>query len=110
MQRLLMRLARSILQNVLQGLMQQLNVVEQMAMAPLKMMVQTVVGGAWKGQGADAFVNEVQSILVPNVDTVKEHITTTSKNLDFARTRIEQGDQSVEQLIKSRLTDAFKFY
>jgi uncharacterized protein YukE len=110
MRRLLMRMARSILQSVLQGLVQQLNVVEQMAMAPLKMMVQQVVGGAWKGQGADAFVNEVTSLLVPNVETVKEHIGNTSKNLDFARTRVEQGDQSVEQLIRSRLTDAFKFY
>jgi uncharacterized protein YukE len=106
----LLRLARAVLDSVLKGLMDQLNIVEEFAMAPMKAIIQQVVGGVWKGQGADAFVEEVQSLMIPNVGTIKEQITTTYANLEYARDVIDRADEEVAGLVKSRLFDAFNFY
>ncbi len=35
--------------------------------SPFNMMIQQVMGGVWKGRGADAFVNEMQTVLLPEV-------------------------------------------
>ncbi|NNJ09791.1 hypothetical protein EKD04_005580 [Chloroflexales bacterium ZM16-3] len=107
---ILLRLARAVLDSVLKGLTDQLNTVEQAAMNPLKAMIQQVVGGAWQGKGADAFVEEVSSLLIPNVTTIQNHISTTCTNLEYARDVIERADEEVERLVKSRLFDAFSFY
>lgn len=107
---LLLRMARAVLESVLKGLTEQLNVVEEMAMAPMKLMIQQVVGGVWKGRGADAFVEEVTNLLIPNIGTVKEQISTTHANLIFAREVIDRADEEVDRLVKSRLFDAFQFY
>ena len=61
----LIRMARAILQRVLSELMQVLNIVREQALAPMRMMVQQVTGGIWIGQGANAFVEEVSSLMIP---------------------------------------------
>ncbi len=106
----LLRLARAVLDTVLKGLNEQLNVVEQMAMSPIKAIIQQVVGGVWKGKGADAFVEEVSTLLIPNVGTVRDFIATTHANLEYARDVIDRADEEVDRLVKSRLFDAFSFY
>jgi uncharacterized protein YukE len=108
--KMLMRLARKVLDNVLQQLMQQFNTVQELALAPMRMMIQQVTGGIWRGRGADAFVEEVSSLMIPGVGRVAEQIQTYSGNLQFARDVMDRADESVDRLIKSRVFDAFKFY
>lgn len=93
--RALLRMARAAVQNALNGLNQQLNVVQQQAYRPMQMMVQQVVGGVWVGRGADAFVQEVSSIMMPNVNQIAEQIVRTQRNIQFAVDRIDQADQQV---------------
>jgi uncharacterized protein YukE len=107
---ILLRMARAVLDNVLRGLTEQLNVVEERAMAQIKLSIQEVTGGIWKGQGADAFVNELSSIFIPNVTTIQEHISTTQHNLVSARDAIDRADEESARLVQSRLMDAFSFY
>lgn len=106
----LLRMARAVLDNVLKGLNEQLDAIEQFAMNPMKAIIQQVVGGAWQGKGADAFVEEVSSLLIPNVNTIKSQITTHHTNLVNAREIIDRADEEVDRLIKSRLYDAFSFF
>ena len=47
----LIRLAKRILESVLGQLMQQLNVVQEQALNPMRMIVQAVTGGVWIGEG-----------------------------------------------------------
>ena len=106
----LLRLARSVLDSVLSGLMQQFNVIQEMALAPVQMMMQAVVGGVWKGKGADAFVEELQSLLIPNLETAMQDVTQYSNNLRFAQQVIEQADETVNRLVTSKLVDSFDFF
>jgi uncharacterized protein YukE len=106
----LVRMARSVVDNVLSQLLQQKNVVLEQAMRPMEAMVQQVLGGIWIGKGADAFVQEVRSIMVPGVRTIDTNLGTFSRNIQFARERIDRADSDVAKLVKSKLADKFKFF
>ncbi|NJN66785.1 MAG: hypothetical protein HC884_08745 [Chloroflexaceae bacterium] len=106
----LIRMARSAVESALSQLMQQLNVVEEQALAPMRTMVQSVVGGIWIGEGANAFVEEVSSLVIPGVGEVGENITTMHTNVSSARDIIDRADEEVSRLVQSRLFDAFDFY
>ncbi|MBK8051549.1 MAG: hypothetical protein IPK16_33355 [Anaerolineales bacterium] len=99
-------MARKILENVLSGLMQQLNIVQDQALAPMRAMVQQVVGGIWIGQGANAFVEEVSSLMIPGVGQVMDHITFMSSNLQRAMDIIDDADKQAQSMASS-LGDTF---
>ena len=86
----LIRMARAILQRVLSELMQVLNIVREQALAPMRMMVQQVTGGIWIGQGANAFVEEVSSLMIPGVGKVMDQVSTMSNNLRRAQEIMDQ--------------------
>ena len=109
-QAILVRIAKAVLQQVLQGLMSQFNVVQDQALAPMRAMVQAVTGGIWIGQGADAFVEEVSNLMIPGVGKVGNNITKLHKDLVHARDTMDQADQDIKNLITGRLTDAFNFF
>ncbi|MFN8455173.1 MAG: hypothetical protein U0401_10990 [Anaerolineae bacterium] len=102
----LIRLARKVVQGVMSSLMQQLNVVQEQALAPMRKMVQAVVGGIWIGDGANAFVEEVNSLVIPGVGQVGEHISTVHKNLQHACDVIDQADAQVTSKVNG-LADIF---
>ena len=102
----LMRLARKVLQNVLSQLTQNLNVVQEQAYSPMQAMVQQVVGGMWIGRGADAFVEEVSSIMMPNVNRISDNITTTSRNIMNAMDVMDRADEQVNTAVNA-LGDLF---
>lgn len=106
----LIRMARQVLDNVLGQFAKQLQLVEEMAMNPLKAIIQQIVNGIWIGEGADAFVNQVSSISIPNVGTVGMHISTMSINVQYARDVIDKADEDVNRLVESQIADTFKFY
>lgn len=102
----LIRMARAILQRVLGELVQVLNVVREQALAPMRMMVQQVTGGIWVGQGANAFVEEVSSLMIPGIGRVMDQVTTMSTNLRRAQEIIDQADQRAQSMANS-LGDVF---
>lgn len=106
----LIRMARAVVQSVLAQLMQQFNIVEDQGLQPMRMMVQQVTDGVWRGQGANAFVDEVSSLMIPGVGRVGENIQTVHSNLDRAVNVIDTADSQVNQMVSSRLVDTFNFY
>jgi uncharacterized protein YukE len=106
----LLRLARAVLSNVLSQLGQLLSTVQEQALSPMRMMVQSVTNGVWIGKGADAFVEEVMSLAIPGVGQVADQIKTMSDNISNARDIIERADEEVNRLVRSRLLDSFNFY
>jgi len=103
----LLRFARTVVQNVLGKLTQQLNAVQEQAYSPMNQIVQTVVGGAWIGRGADAFVEEIQNIMMPGCDQISEGINFFSNSLNNAIDVMDQADQTVTGLVNG-LSDVFK--
>ena len=108
--KLLMRLARKVVEGVLSQLNQLLNMVQELALAPMRAMVQQVTGGVWRGNGANAFVQEVSSLMIPGVGKVASTITGVTNNLKFATSVIDRADEEVSKLVKSKITDTFKFF
>ncbi len=105
-----LRIAQAVVGNVLSQLTQQINVVQEMVRRPLDAMIQQVVGGIWIGRGADAFVQEIRSVMIPGVTGILGGLGTFSRNIKFAQDRIERADKDVSRLVKSRIFDAFGFF
>ena len=102
----LIRFARQVVQNVMSQLMQQFNVVQEQAFSPMQAMVQQVTDGVWIGKGADAFVEEVSSIMMPGVGKIGDGISVLSKNIQNAMDVMDQADEQVSGIVNS-LGDLF---
>jgi uncharacterized protein YukE len=102
----LIRFARKVVQSVMSQLMQQLNIVQEQALSPMRSMVQQVMGGIWVGDGANAFVDEVSSLMIPGVGRVAENITMMHKNIQHACDVIDQADAAVQGKVNG-LADIF---
>jgi hypothetical protein len=68
--------------------------------------VQAVVGGIWVGDGANRFVDEVSSLMIPGIGQVGEQITTMRKNIEHAVNVIDNADEQVNTKVNS-LADVF---
>jgi len=102
----LLRFARQVVQNVMSQLTQQVHIIEEQAMNPMRTMIQEVVNGVWVGEGANAFVEDVSSLFIPGIGRVSETINIVNKNLDNAIQVMDQADQQVTSLANS-LGDLF---
>jgi uncharacterized protein YukE len=102
----LIRFARRVVQNVLSQLMQQFNLVQEQAYSPMQAMVQQVMDGVWVGKGADAFVDEVSSIMMPGVGRIGEGINVYSRNIQNAIDVMDRADEQVNNMVNS-LGDLF---
>jgi uncharacterized protein YukE len=102
----LLRFARQVVQNVLSQLMQQFNVIQEQAFNPMQAMVQQVTDGVWVGKGADAFVEEVSSIMMPGVGKIGDGINRFSKNIQNAVDVMDRADDQVSGFVNS-LGDIF---
>jgi len=102
----LLRFARQVVMNVMSQLTQQVNVIEDQAMSPMRNMIQAVVNGVWIGEGANAFVEEVSSMFIPGIGRVAETINIVNNNLQHAIDVLDQADQQVTGMVNS-LGDLF---
>ena len=102
----LIRFARKVVENVLSQLMQQFNAVQEQAFSPMQAMVQQVTDGVWVGKGADAFVEEVSSIMMPGVGKIGDGINIFSKNITNAIDVMDQADTQVSNIVNG-LGDLF---
>ena len=63
----LLRIARSVVNNVVSIITSQINIIQDAITSPLKAIVQQVTGGVWKGDGANRFVQEMTSEVIPQL-------------------------------------------
>jgi uncharacterized protein YukE len=104
---MILRFARQIVAGVQGQLNQQMNIVTEQAIAPMQQMVQQVTGGVWTGQGADAFVQDVRTIMVPKTNDIASIIGKLVKDLQHASDVIDSADQQVQQKVQG-LDDLFQ--
>ncbi|ABX05216.1 MAG TPA: hypothetical protein DEF47_15375 [Herpetosiphon sp.] len=109
MKSFLMRLARKVLDSVLQQLMQQFNVIQEQALAPIKQIL-GMVDGVWRGNGATQFKDELLNLMTPEVTRIGTGITNYHKNLTKARDLIDRADSTARNLVNSKLRSIAKFY
>lgn len=106
----MLRMVGDMVGNVVSQLGSQSQTVDGDVMGPVKAIVEQVTGGMWVGKGADAFVEEVATMLIPGIGQILEQIGSMSGNIQFAQDTIEQADQSASQQILGGLEQAFAFF
>lgn len=100
-----LKFARSIVDQVAGQILQQTGIVEDVS-NQFRSLIQPIMDGAWTGQGADAFVDEVQSRLIPEIMALIASIGGFSVNLNFATDTIDQADAKSNNLVEN-LGDIF---
>lgn len=64
---ILLKIARSIVNGVMSTIMSLVNHIQDGITSPLRGMVRLVTSGIWKGDGADRFVAEMTSQVIPDL-------------------------------------------
>ena len=91
--------AAKVVASVKAGVTKQLQLVESAVNAPMNAMVQQVVNGAWKGHGADAFVNEVKNMAQPRALRIISIMNRFNVDLTKAGDVINNADKVVNQKV-----------
>lgn len=104
---ILIRIARAVLRMVVQQLMQQFNILQEEVMSPMRQMVQQVTDGVWIGEGANAFVDEVSSLMIPGVGRVANDVDFFRNGLQKAEEIMDNADNQAASKANA-LADIFK--
>jgi uncharacterized protein YukE len=78
-------------QDVISQVTQQANLVEEM-MNSVRTGMQPIMGGAWIGQGAEAFIDEVESRLIPEVMALIASVMGFGGGITQALNLVSQAD------------------
>lgn len=99
--------ARKIVESVMQQIMQQLKIVENAVSQPIQAIVQEILGGAWEGDDADAFVADIQSNVLPVLAELLAAIGGCNISINGAMDAIDKADQKAASIFED-LAGSFK--
>lgn len=89
----LIRIAREIVESVRNQVLGQVNVIEERIMdAVVKLALQAVLGGVWKGRGADEFVRTLQDEVTPKISLITGHLRTHAQRIQMALDIMDDAD------------------
>jgi phage-related protein len=100
------KLFSGVVEGIINQIMQQVNVIQDAVTAPLRAMVSEVMGGIWKGNGADRFVEEMTSEVIPSLVNIAGVGTNYGGALKKAMDRMMGASKSALGKV-SPLTDIF---
>ena len=92
-------------QDVISQVTQQANMVEDL-MGNIRGGMQPIVGGAWTGQGAQAFIEEVETRLIPEIMALIASIGGFGGGIGQAMDIVHQADNDATNVVNG-LTDVF---
>ena len=98
--KLLLRVARSVLNEVLGQVNAQMSILQDAVRAPIQAMIGQVTSGMWIGRGAEAFVAECTNLFIPGSDRLIEHCTTMTVSINRAADTMEQADRQARGLVE----------
>lgn len=92
-------------QDVVNQVTQQANMVDDLV-GNVRSGMQPIMGGAWVGQGAQAFIEEVQTRLIPDIMRLIASIMGFGGSITQALDMVTQADNDVFGVVGS-VTDIF---
>jgi uncharacterized protein YukE len=92
-------------EDVVRQVTQQANMVDDVV-GGIRSGMQPIMGGAWVGEGAQAFIEEVNGRLIPEIMQLIASIMGFGGGINFATDIIQQADDEVSGLANS-LGDIF---
>lgn len=103
----LLRIARAIVNGIISSIKKQVEVVAQGVEAPIRQMVSQVLGGAWKGDGAQRFVEEMNNDVLKQVTNLMGSCSNTGLFITKALDTMFRADKTAAR-IAGGLMDVFK--
>jgi hypothetical protein len=90
-------------------ILKQVNVVQDAVTAPLRSLVNEVMGGMWKGEGANRFVQEMVSEVIPMLVSIMGITTNFANSITKGVNRTEQAINQATSKSQT-LFDTFKIF
>lgn len=99
-------IAQAVLDQVVGQIARQINIIEDQVESPIRSLMQPILAGAWVGDGADAFVDEVESRVFPQIAAIIGAATGFGGNIQQAVDMMTNADNQAKSIVNS-LTDVF---
>ncbi|MBS4059874.1 MAG: WXG100 family type VII secretion target [Bacteroidetes bacterium] len=97
------KLVFALLEGVVQQIMSQVRVIEDGVTSPLRAIVGQVVSGAWRGDGANRFVDEMSSEVIPlliNIMNINQgYASAIGRSAERMRQAERQATQAAQTLV-----------
>lgn len=104
----LMKLARAVLQQVINQVNQIIQETLDSVLNPVEAIMQEIGGGdTWRGDGANAFVDEVQSILIPDVNQLMQSSVRGISSMNTAEQIMTDAENECTTIVDG-LVDEFQ--
>lgn len=87
----LFKFVEDLVGNVINQIMKQINVIQDAVTAPLRGLVNEVMGGIWKGDGASRFVQEMLSEVIPMLVNIMGFGSNYANAISKAQNRMNQA-------------------
>jgi hypothetical protein len=100
------KFVRNIVSNIMNQVTQQVNMIQDAVTSPLRASVNQVMGGMWKGEGANRFVAEMTSEVIPMLVNIMGFNTNFVGALKRTVDRMEQAERQASSRAQ-QLFDVF---
>lgn len=102
----LLRIARAVVNSIIQTITQQINMLQDAVTAPLRAIVQAVIAGAWRGDGATRFAEEMTNEVIPQLMNIGNIFSVFGEAVRKAVEVINRAEQKSTQQAQ-QLYDVF---
>jgi len=95
-----------IVEGVINQILSQVKIIEDAVTNPLKAIISQVTGGIWKGDGADRFVQEMTSEVIPSLVNIMNVNQGYASAIRHSVERMQQAEQQAAKAAQT-LLDVF---
>ena len=92
----ILRIVRSVVNHVISMITSQVNIIQDAVTSPLRGLVQQVSGGIWKGEGANRFVQEMTSEVIPSLVNIGSMNMGFGNGIKKALDIMDQADRQAQ--------------
>jgi len=93
--------AKAAVQEIIGQIMQQIDIVQDQVESPLRSLAQPIMDGAWTGEGADAFLDEMETRVIPEILDIIEAATNFGGSVGGALDIFDEVDDAVGGIVDS---------
>lgn len=101
---ILLKFARMAVEGVMNQIAQQINVVQDQVLQVIVNQLNPL-RDAWKGQGANRFFEEMETLVIPNIQKMMQYGQDYTGNIRKAMDLIEQADNRAMSIVNGILDD-----
>jgi hypothetical protein len=95
-----------VVSGIVSNILSQFSFIQDLITAPLRAMIAQVLGGVWKGDGANKFVNEMTQEVIPMLASILTGGTSFANNIKKSQDHMAEGFQQASSIAQT-LFDSF---